>query len=377
MEDCGKKGVKAAIVLSGGFSEEGEEGNRLEENMVSIARKAGIRIIGPNTTGVLNTATGFTSSWIGDLPISKGNVAFVAQTGNFAGVLFEHIATNGLLGFSCVVGLGNKCDVNEADVLEYLLEDPRTKVIMMYLEGISQGRQFLQVTRRIVSEKPLVILKSGVTEAGKIMALSHTASIAGDDRIFDAVCARSGMIRVSNFEEIIDLAQALSSSRLPKGKRVAIVDWSGASCVISSDAMAQMPDGLEYAQLSTRSVERLREVTPPWHKISNPIDLTPAMISAGPDRAYEAAVDVLIEDQGVDAGIVSIAAVDGMIPDDEIFKRPLSKPIMLSIVGNRIAAAKLTDRLRQMGYPVFPFTHRAMRALHGMYQASKAMDNRD
>jgi acyl-CoA synthetase (NDP forming) len=126
-----------------------------------------------------------------------------------------------------------------------------------------------------------------------------------------------------------------------------------------------MPDGLEYAQLSTRSVERLREVTPPWHKISNPIDLTPAMISAGPDRAYEAAVDVLIEDQGVDAGIVSIAAVDGMIPDDEIFKRPLSKPIMLSIVGNRIAAAKLTDRLRQMGYPVFPFTHRAMRALHG------------
>jgi len=373
MQQCAKKGVKAAIIVSGGFSEEGEDGRKLEEAIVKIAKSAGIRVIGPNTTGVLNTASGFTSSWFGDVPMLKGSVALIAQTGNFAGVLFEYIMTNRLFGLSNIIGLGNKCDVNETDALEYVMEDPRNKIIMMYLEGVGDGRRFLDVAKRTARKKPLIVLKSGITETGKRVALSHTASMAGDDRIFNAVCAQSGMIRVEGFEELVDLAQALALLPLPRGKRVAVADWSGASCVISSDTMMQIPNGLEYAELSTRSLDRLREVTPSWHRISNPIDLTPAIQSVGPDRAYEAVMDVLIEDENVDAGLVSIAAFEGNDPDLRAFRRNIEKPILFSVIGNNVVMAKTTEELRRIGYPVFPFMRRAMIVLHRMYQVSRVI----
>jgi acyl-CoA synthetase (NDP forming) len=377
VEDCARKGVSAAIVVSSGFSEEGEEGKRLEETIVSRARSTGMRIIGPNTTGVLNTATGFTSSWFRDVPILKGRVAFIAQTGVFAGVICEYILASKLFGLSKVVGLGNKCDVNEVDVLEYLLEDPLTGTVMMYLEGITQGRRFFDLAKRATRKKPVVVVKSGITEEGKRMALSHTGSMTGDDRVFEAVCTQTGIIRVANFEELMDLAQALALMPLPKGKRVAIIDISGASCVVASDVMMRLSDGLEYGELSSGSLARLREVTPPWHRISNPIDLTASILSAGADAAYEAAFEVLTEDPHIDAGIVSIAALEGMIPDLRLFRRTAEKPILFSVLGNNLAMVRVTEELRRIGYPVFPFPHRAVKVLHWMYQASKTINTRE
>ena len=370
MKDSAKKKVRAAIIVSGGFSEESEDGRSLEETIVKIAQSAGIRIIGPNTTGVLNTTSGFASSWFGEVPMIKGSVAFIAQTGNFAGTLCEYILTNRLFGLSNIVGLGNKCDINEADVLEYLLEDPQTKIIMMYLEGIKDGRRFFEVAKRTTRKKPVIVLKSGVTEDAKRVALSHTASLAGDNRVFDAVCAQSGMVRVNDFEELIDLAQALDRMPLPEGRNVALVDWSGASCVIATDVMRLMEDGLEYAELSNKSLEKLREVTPAWHRISNPVDLTPSIQAVGPSMAYQAAFEVMIEDENVNAGIISIAAIEGNIPDLDMFRRSMTKPILFGVVGNDSVMVRITDELRKMGYPVYPFLPRAIRVLQRMYRAS-------
>ena len=363
MRDCARKGIKSAIIISSGFAEESEEGRRLEEEVVAIAREAGIRILGPNTTGIFNPENKFTSSFIPVDRVASGNVAFIAQTGLFLGVLFEHILSSQHFGISKVAGMGNKADLDDADILEYLARDAQTKVVAMYIEGLSDGRRFLKVAREVTREKPIVVLKSGTTEAGAEVALSHTASLAGRAEIFDASCKQAVISRVHSFEELLDVVKGFSFLPLPRGNRVAVIHYTGAACVIAADACQR--EGLELAEFSPATVKALGEITPTWHRIRNPIDLWPAIERHWVDTAYGVAIEAVLRDEGVDALVVSVFAMPRWKtykPDFDLL-RASGKPVLFCVEGNEELVRKATARVEGQGFPVYPQVNRAVFAL--------------
>jgi acyl-CoA synthetase (NDP forming) len=376
MRDCARKGIKSAIIISSGFSEESEEGRRLEEVVVAIAREAGIRILGPNTTGVLNPESNFTSSFIPVDRVASGNVAFIAQTGLFLGVLFEHILSSQRFGISKVAGLGNKADLDDADVLEYLARDAQTRVVAMYIEGLSDGRRFLQVAREVTREKPIVVLKSGITDAGAEAALSHTASLAGRAEVFEAACRQAGILRVQSFDEMLDVVKAFSFLPLPKGKRVAVIHYTGAACVIAADACQK--EGLELAEFSPATVRALREITPTWHRIRNPVDLWPAIERHWVDTAYGVAIEAALRDEGVDALVVSLFAMprwETYTPDFDLL-RVSGKPVIFCVEGNDELVREAVARIEGQGFPVYPQVNRAVFALSRLskYRIGRLVD---
>ncbi|MEM2702869.1 MAG: CoA-binding protein [Candidatus Bathyarchaeia archaeon] len=352
MRDCEKKGVKGVIIVSGGFSEEGEEGKKLQEEIVRIGKRAGIRIIGPNTTGVLDTESSFTSSFNPFSRMIKGDIAFIAQTGNFGGIVCEHIFSSQLFGISKVVGLGNKCDVDESDILEYLSQDPQTRIIAMYLEGVKDGRRFLEICKRTAKKKPILIVKGGKTEVGAKVVASHTASLSGEDQIFNAACKQAGVLRISDFDHLLNLLKALSCQPLPKGNRIAIMHFSGACLVLATDAIVER--GLSVANLSEKSLKKIREVTPDWHRVTNPIDLIPAIQRSGAQKAYQAAIDAVVEDDDVDGVIVGIGATEGNYPDlKKLNIHRGVKPMLFNIYGNKSIIDQMVTDLDIMGFPAY------------------------
>jgi acyl-CoA synthetase (NDP forming) len=368
MRGCERKGVQAAIIISSGFSEESEEGRRLEQEVMAIAREADIRILGPNTTGVFNPENKFTSSFIPVDRAISGNVAFIAQTGLFLGVLFEHILSSQHFGISKVVGMGNKADLDDADILEYLAGDAQTKVVAMYIEGLSDGRRFLKVARDVTREKPIVVLKSGTTEAGAEAALSHTASLAGRAEVFDAACKQAGILRVQSFEEMLDVVKAFSFLPLPRGSRVAVIHYTGAACVIAADACQR--EGLELAEFSPVTVEALREITPAWHRIRNPIDLWPAIERHWIETAYGIAIEAALRDEGVDAlvmGLFAMPRFETYTPDFDLLWAS-GKPVLFCVEGNEELVRKATARIEGQGFPVYPQVNRAIFVLSRLSQ---------
>ena len=368
MERCARKGVKAAIVVSSGFSEEGN--NRLEQEMVKIAKRAGIRVVGPNTTGVLNTANNFITTFVPIENLRRGNVALVAQTGMFLGAMLRSIVSSQHFGISKVVGLGNKCDVDDWEVLEYLAQDPETAVVGMYMEGVKDGRRFLEVSQRVTKEKPVLVLKSGVTEVGSKVVLSHTGSLSGKDEVFDAACRQAGIVRVKSLDELIDLTKAFAFQPLPRGNRVAVVSFTGAGGVIATDACAE--NGLAVARISRKTEKKLRRVTPDWHRILNPVDLWPAVEASGIIEACNTAINAVVEDEGVDGVIVVLAVFKGMaLPYElDILKeeRRLDKPLLFCIIGDKDYVELMTGVLEKRGFPVYPDIARAVKALAVMHR---------
>ncbi|MHA2315207.1 MAG: acetate--CoA ligase family protein [Candidatus Hermodarchaeia archaeon] len=376
MESCARKRVKGVVIISSGFSEEGN--TALEEKMVKIAKKAGIRIIGPNTTGVLNTANGFTSSFVPGIGRAKrGHVAIVAQTGVFLGYLLAYIISSQQFGLSKVVGLGNKRDVDDMEVLNYLGQDPETKVICMYIEGVKDGRSFLTTARKVSKKKPILVLKSGVTEKGAKVAMSHTGSLAGRSEIFGAACKQAGIIQVESFEELIDFAKAFALQPLPKGKNIGVMSVTGAGCVIAADSAIK--NRFQIPDLSSETVEAIRKISPPWHKkIGNPVDMGPA-VEVGmysPSEAlnvFNTAFNALLEDKNLDSLVVVFFGLYRSFP---VFEAALSglasieertlKPLLFSISGDKEATDEITKLLERSGFPVYPEVTRAIRAMAAM-----------
>jgi acyl-CoA synthetase (NDP forming) len=378
MRDCARKGIKAAIIISSGFAEEGQEGRQLQDEVMTISRRAGIRVLGPNTTGILNGENRFTSSFLPipvDKPFNKlraglrsGNVAFIAQTGLFLGVLFEHIISSQHFGISKVVGLGNKADVDDADILEYLAGDAQTEVIAMYIEGLRDGRRLLRVAQEVAREKPVVVLKSGTTESGAEAALSHTASLAGKAEVFDAACKQAGISRVHSFEELLNVVKAFSFLPIPMGNRVAVIHYTGAACVLAADACQK--EGLELAEFSPATVEALRKITPTWHRIRNPIDLWPAIERVWLETAYGVAIEALLRDQGVDALVISLFAMprfETYTPDFDLL-RASGKPVLFCVEGNEDLVRVVAARIEGQGFPVYSEVSRAIFALSHLSQ---------
>ncbi|MGQ9641321.1 MAG: acetate--CoA ligase family protein [Candidatus Bathycorpusculaceae bacterium] len=383
MRDCAEKHVKGVVICSSGFREAGETGKKLEDEVVAIAKKAGIRVIGPNTTGILNTSNNFTTSFA-PLPLfKKGNVAFVAQTGLFAAAAFWWIMSKQPFGISKIVGLGNKCDVDDAEVLEYLVEDEDTEVIAIYMEGVKEGRSLYDTFKKVAKTKPIIVLKSGKSPAGMKASLSHTGSLAVKDEIFDAICKQAGVIRVGgDLDELLDITKAFALQPLPKGNRVAIVTVTGGGGVIAADECAE--HGLELAPLSSETLNKIRSKMPSWAAVSNPVDIEPLFETVGPEESIRIAVEAAMEDKSVDSIIILFVAVPRLIPFFEVknairyFKERNSerKPILTYLLGFKDTVDSWTTQLEEQKIPVYSSIERCVEALghlwkYKLYQIGK------
>jgi len=370
MRECTEKRVKGVVICSSGFREAGEEGKKLEDEVVAIAKKAGIRIIGPNTTGILNTANNFTTSFVPLPKLRKGNVAFVAQTGLFAAAAFWWIISKQPFGVSKIVGLGNKCDVDDAEVLEYLAEDEDTEVIAVYMEGVKDGKSLFKTFKKVSKVKPIIVLKSGRSPAGIKASMSHTGSLAVRDEIFNAVCKQTGVIRVDgDLDELLDITKAFALQPLPRGNRVAVVSVTGGGGVIAADNCSEY--GLELAQLSSETMRRIKENMPSWANVNNPVDIEPLFENVGPEESLKISVEAVLEDENVDSVIVIFVAVPRIVPYFEIkraarhlkAKNTAQKPILAYLLGYKEIVDSWTMQLEEEKIPVYSSIEKCVKAL--------------
>ncbi|MCS7144951.1 MAG: CoA-binding protein, partial [Archaeoglobaceae archaeon] len=360
MRDCGENGIKGVVILSSGFSEEGEEGAKIEKEVIRIARENKIMILGPNTTGGFNTETGFITSFAPLLGVNKGNISLIAQTGLFLGVLMVSIFSNHpKIGFNKIIGMGNKIDVQDHEALEYLIKDEGTKVVGIYMEGIRNGRAFYNVAKS--STKPVVVFKTGRTEYGQRAAMSHTASICGDDDLFDAVCRQANIVRVYSFDELLDVSKAFALQPLPKGDRVGVIHYTGSGCVQSADAV--FFSGLKLAQFKKETIDRIRTVTPEWHGVNNPVDIWPMVEYFWVEKTYNTAMEAILRDENVDSMVVAIDAGWGDYETDFEKLRSFGKPIYFVLEGDRDRVFEQKNKLEEKGFPVYSNAINAIQVL--------------
>lgn len=294
-EDIAAKGTKAAIVISGGFSETGPKGAELEDTMVRIAKKHGIRIIGPNCVGVIDTLTHVDTFFLPEFRCARprastvANISLVSQSGAFAAAISDWTAELGL-GISKIISLGNKCDVNDNDLLEYLANDRSTQVICFYTEGYDpgKGRSFFEIAKSVTSRKPVLVVKSGRGRRAAAAASSHTGSLAGSDAVADAAYRQSGVIRAGNFEELFDMAKALAMQPPARGNRVLIVTNGGGLGVMTTDALEAL--GLSTPPPSRALESELRSLLPSYCSFGNPIDVVGDTDSARYDAVFKSAI---------------------------------------------------------------------------------------
>ena len=374
MEDCSKKHVRGVVICSSGFREAGKVGGRLEERIVATARKAGIRVIGPNTTGIVNTSNNFTTSFVPLPKLKRGSVAFVAQTGLFAAAAFWWIVSKQPFGISKIVGLGNKCDVDDAEVLDYLAQDEDTKVIAIYLEGVKDGRKLFEVFKRVAKKKPIIVLKSGRSPAGIKASFSHTGSLAVNDEVFDAACKQAGVIRVDgDLEKLLDITKAFALQPLPKGNKVGVITVTGAGGVMTSDECAKQ--GLKLADLSDQTLAEIRSNMPSWAAVSNPVDIEPLFEVVGPEDGIKIALSAALDDENVDSAIVLFVAVPRLIPFfnvknvvENMKQSYPQKPVLSYLIGFKDTVDSLTTQLEEMNIPVYSSIERCVEALGQLWK---------
>ncbi len=372
LEECGKKGVSDVIVITAGFKEVGGEGEVLEEEMAEIAKKYDMNIQGPNCLGSLDTHTPLNASFAQMMP-EKGNIAFVSQSGAMTVAILDWSISEGI-GFSKVVSLGNKVDVTEIDVIEELADDDNTKVVLGYLEGISQGERFLEVMRKVTKKKPVIILKSGSSQAGARAVSSHTGALAGNDFAFDAAFENCGVMRARSMQDLFDYGLALSKSNLPKGKRVAVITNAGGGGVLTADKIEEL--GLELARFDDDVSAQLRAVIPDEGSVNNPIDV---LGDALPDR-YEKTLDIVLKQDNVDSVIIMACPTATYQPKGvgEAIVKAKSKSDKPLVVVNMGGPTFVEENkvLRDNGIPttIFPETAVTVLQLMERYAAIQAAD---
>jgi len=373
-EQCGIKGVKGLIVISGGFKEIGPEGAKLEEELVKIVKKYNMRLLGPNVVGVYVPKTGVNTTFInperqGFPP--HGPIAFLSQSGAFGIAILDWAAMRNM-GISKFVSLGNKADIDEADLLEYLIEDEDTRVITMYIEGIENGRKFINALKKTTIIKPVIALKSGRTEAGSRAIASHTGSLAGADQIYNAVFKQTGVIRAYGMEELFDTAMALALQPPAKGNRVAILTVGGGSGVMATDACIDL--GLQVPKLSDKTEEKLKKVLLPIASPHNPVDVT----GSARDEHLVESVEILMKSGEVDIIIwIPYFMVPGITEQlvysfiDRVRKvnRELETPI--PVVGAATGGTytwKQASLAEEKGIPMYLSVERAAKAAWALYK---------
>jgi acetyltransferase len=293
MRDCVAKGVKVAIIITSGMAEIGDEGAQLERQVLEIAREGGMRLVGPNCLGHVDTHTNLRT--VGFLPgVRKGDVALVSQSGNSSQSVTNYGGQMGI-GFSKFVSSGNEADLHFEDFVEYLADDDRTRVILGYIEGFREGRRFFDLAREITKRKPIVVMKAGRTDAGVRAAQSHTASLAGSDDVLDTAFRQSGVIRVDELSELVDVSVGLLGLPLPRGRRVGVLAMGGGMAVMGADAVRRV--GLEMPPFTPSTMKKLDEMMSVRWSRGNPID-------PGGDLVSFQALWPMLEDDNIDSVIV-------------------------------------------------------------------------
>jgi acetate---CoA ligase (ADP-forming) len=362
VDECGTRGVPGIVVISAGFREVGGEGIRREEQLMERVRRYGMRLVGPNCMGVLNTDPDFSmnATFAPTMP-PAGNVSFLSQSGALGVTILDYAAEYGI-GIRHFVSVGNKPDVSGNDLLEYWENDPDTRVILMYLETFGNPRRFTRIARRVARKKPIVVVKSGRTVAGARAATSHTGSLAGKDAAVDALLGQCGVFRANTVEELFDLAMALGTLPIPEGPRVAIVTNAGGPGIIIADACES--EGLEVADLAPETTGRLEKVFPAEATLRNPVD----MIATATAESYRVALDVVLDDPGVDAAIAAFVPPLGVRQQDvataivDAAGRHPTKPVLAVLMG-REGLPQGRAELQAAGLPAYIFPESAVRAL--------------
>ena len=364
-EECGKKGVKGLIIISAGFKEVGQDGATLERQVASLAQKYSMRMVGPNCLGTINTdpEVRLNASFASQMPL-EGSIAFASQSGALGEAVIDYATGEGI-GFSKFISVGNKADVNENDILEYLRADPKTKVILLYIEDIVDGRKFVDTVSKVTQEKPIIAVKAGVSPEGAKAATSHTGALAGSDEAYNAILKQSGVLRVESIIDLFDYARAFAKQPLPRGNRVAIITNGGGPGIMATDASVRY--GMQISQFSEATKAKLRAGLPKEASVNNPVDL---IGDAQSDR-YELALQAL-DDEGVDCGLVLLtpqAMVDlKKVAETIASVGPRSgKTILTSILGlTDITPA--VEVLESNNIPHYTFPESAVRALAAMHE---------
>ncbi|HSO66758.1 MAG TPA: acetate--CoA ligase family protein, partial [Desulfatirhabdiaceae bacterium] len=377
-----EKGVKGMVIVSAGFREVGPEGAEIENRIVDKCRDAGIRVIGPNCLGVINplASVRLNASFSARMP-KPGNVSFISQSGALCTAVLDFAADRDF-GFSKFISIGNKADVDELDLLRYFHLDKDTEVIMIYLEELRRGREFIDEVKGITSgdrPTPILVIKSGRTSAGAMAAASHTGALAGSEAVYDAIFKQSGMIRVESIDELFDFATAFAyknlsslgklTKKIPSGNRVAIITNAGGPGIVATDMTVS--SGLQLARFQPDTLEVLASHLPQTANIHNPVDV---IGDAAQDR-YENALSAVIRDEGVDGALVILtpqSMTNSLGTAEAIARiaRRTQKPILCCFMGI-VDVSKGVRYLQESGIPVFKFPENAAKSMGALYRYSK------
>ena len=368
IDDCIAKGVRGLVVITAGFAETGEEGAALERQLHEKVRAAGIRMVGPNCMGVINSEPSVSmNATFAPTPARRGSVGFVSQSGAL-GVAILNAAADLGLGLTQFASLGNKTDVTANDLAEYWENDASTRVICMYLESFGNPRRFTEIAKRVGHKKPILVVKSGRTEAGARAASSHTGAIAGRDVTVSTFLSQCGVLRANTIEELFDVARALDRCPLPPGPRVAILTNAGGPAIMATDALVNL--GLELPALSETTVQQLAEFLPEEASVANPVD----MIASATAASYRRALSILLADENVDMVLaINVTPLLGNPIDvlkeiGAVAQSTATKPV-LSVM---MATEDFYDEVKQQSDlpPVYRFPESAAKALAQLYRFS-------
>uniref|UniRef100_A0A7C4KZ46 CoA-binding protein n=1 Tax=Bellilinea caldifistulae TaxID=360411 RepID=A0A7C4KZ46_9CHLR len=367
LEACGQRGIRSVIIISGGFKEVGEEGAALEKQILEIAARYQMRLIGPNCVGTLDLYSGLNTTFIQGVP-EKGSIGFISQSGAVGGGVVDYIR-NKWIGFSNFASLGNEADLTETDLIEYLSQDEHTRVIAVYVEMIRDGQRFMQVARRVTPHKPIVLLKAGRTSAGARAVSSHTGSLAGSHAAYRAAFQQSGVIEAETVSDLFDISMALAHQPLPKVNRVAIITNAGGPAALLSDSLAE--HGLQIADLQEETRTALRGRLNPAAQVANPID----MLGGAEPPEYEFALQQALADPNVDAAVVILvpqALVNPVEVAEKIIQVSASrqKPVLTCFMGEW-SVEKARQRLHTSGIPMYVFPEIPGRVLGAMLQYAR------
>jgi acyl-CoA synthetase (NDP forming) len=357
LRECAAKGIKHIVISAGGFAEVDEARAEIQRELVEVIRDHELHVLGPNTSGHTSTPHNFTSTFFPLGRIRRGQVSYIAQTGNFATHTMKHILTAEHFGVARVIGLGNAIDIDESAALEYLAQDRETEAVLLYLEGFKQPRRFLEIARELTRRKPVVMLKGGATEAGRQAAVAHTASMAGEDRLVDGMLRQAGIVRIFDYTHLVLAGKGLALAPLPRGNRVSFLAPSGAMLVVLTDLCTRL--GLEVPELEPRNLQRIEEISPPFIRMRNPVDIWAAASTRGVEFSYREGMEAVLRDANIDAVVtVLLLTQETGLPSYEFIvelahKYP-EKPIFVTYTGDKKYEDECRDFLEPRGVPTFP-----------------------
>jgi acyl-CoA synthetase (NDP forming) len=352
IQNCVKKKIPAGIVVTAGFSETGEAGARLEEEIVREARAGGMRLVGPNSMGLYSGFPSQLQAVMASIRLPSGPVGLIVQSGNLGGSLSSRFSRRHI-GISRLISSGNEADLNTEDYLELLEMDTGTKVICLYIEGIRQPDRFLRIARRVSAKKPVLLLKGGQSPSGALAARSHTGALAGDDRIFRGICHQAGIVQVQTMDEMVDAAGMFLTQPEPQGNRIGIITLGGGWGVLATDLCFRY--GLEIPALNEDMVRRISTVLPSYWSRGNPVDLVaPSTISSIMDVAR-----ILLDDHSMDAvlmlGLGYITLRAHRLLDSEIIPKRKAEDASRTLISGEVKLLELIiAHIQQTGKPIIP-----------------------